>query len=202
MPHLFHFHDIIIFLETASYVGFFVVSLLGSYLIPSPEAVLLMLSGFVASTASLDLNLGWVVFVCALGGFTGDALLFWLSLNGSRHVEYFRKKIKQSKLLKYERYVSTYPGKTLFFLRFVVGVRFFGPVVAGASDVKMKDFLFFNFLISVINACIFVMLGYFLRQKIIVAITAVEVIKNISLLSSALIAGLIIGFFMEKKQLK
>lgn len=197
MAHNFDIHPIVSFLKSNSYLGVFILTLFGGYLIPAPEAVLLMLAGYVASFGFVDL--GWVLMVCVVGGILGDSLLFGLSYSGSKYVERFRHRVKKSKLEKYEHYVADHIGKAIFFLRFIVGVRFFAPVVAGSLRVSWRRFLFYEALAATINAVLFVGLGYLFRRHILVALTTVEVIKNILFLCSAVIISVIIGYVAKKE---
>lgn len=197
--HEINLPEIVGYIERASYLGVFLLALLGGYLVPLPEAVILMLAGFAAAKGLLSLEL--TLLIALLGGILGDLLLFELSLNGSRYVEHFRHKVRNSKMEKYKHYVVKHLGKTVFFLRFVVGVRFFSPVLAGMAGVKWRNFLFFQGLASSLNAVFFVLLGYFFKKHIFFAITSVEIVKNILLISSALIASILVGFFIEKRDI-
>lgn len=196
----FHPHAMITFLEHASYAGVFLVSLLGGFFIPAPEAVLLMLVGFVASKGIINVLVALLFAI--VGGILGDMLLFWLSLSGSRHISHFRRKLDKSKLVEYEHLVADNVGKAVFFLRFVAGVRFFAPIIVGASGASWRRFLFFDAWASVVNAILFVLLGYFFQKHIIFTVTTVEIIKNILLFFSALIASVLVGLFWKKEHAK
>ena len=196
MHHNFHVYSILEFLKSNSYLGVFALSLLGAYLIPAPEAVLLMLLGYAAGLGIVELNL--VLALAILGGILGDMFVFWLSYKGSKYVEHFRHKVRKSKLEKYEHYVVSHIGKAVFFLRFIVGVRFFAPVMAGSLQAEPKRFLFYETIAASINAVLFVALGYVFHKHIFFTLTTVEIVKNVLFLSSAIIVSVVVGYFMKK----
>lgn len=194
-----HFHDVgyvLKSLEGSSYFGIFLISLVVSYVFPLPEAVALMLVGFATRVAGFDLTLA--IASSIVGTTIGDNVLYRLSFFGNKHVERFNRKLRKNKLIQYENLVVDNIGKSIFFLRFIVGVRFFGPVISGTLGVKWKKFFFYNVIANIFNGLLFILLGYFVHRKIISTITEVEIIKNILLFSSVVIAGFLLKVFSRK----
>lgn len=200
-PHFQNnFHHVGYILESlkgGSYFGIFLISLVVSYVLPLPEAVALMLVGFASRIAGFDLTLA--ILSSVVGTIMGDNVVYRLSFFGNKYVESFNKKLRANKLIQYEHLVVDNIGKTIFFLRFITGVRFFGPVISGTLGIKWKKFFLYNSLASVLHGILFILLGYFVQKKIISAITEVEIIKNILFFSSFLIVGFLVKIFSSKK---
>lgn len=183
-------------IKGGSYFGIFFFSMFVSYLIPLPEVVLLLLIGFVARAAGF--NLPTVILVSALGAIIGDNLVYRLSFFGNSYVERFNKKMRAHKLIKYEHLVADNIGKTIFFLRFVTGVRFFGPVIAGTLGIKWKDFFFYNGIATTLRAIAFILLAFYWQRKMIPLVAEVEIIHNVLLFSSVFIVAGLLRFFSKK----
>lgn len=185
-------------LKGGSYLGIFLLSIFVSYIIPLPEAVLLLLVGFVAKTTGI--NLWSALAVCTGGVIVGDNLLYRLSFFGNKYVEKFNRKMRQNKLIRYEHLVVDHIGATIYFLRFITGVRFFGPVIAGTLGVRWKKFFLHNAIATIFHTAFFVLLGYYLNRRIISTITTIEIIRNAMFFSSAIIVGILISFFTPKEK--
>lgn len=184
-------------IKGASYLGIFILSIFVSFIVPLPEAVALVLFGFVGATTKLNIFI--IFFVAFLGLIIGDNLLYRLSFLGNDLVKRFDKKMRKNKLIKYENMVVDNVFKTIYFLRLVAGVRFFGPVIAGTLGVGWRKFFLANFGATFLNTFIFVALGYFLHSRIISLLAEVEVVRNLLLLSSAVIVGSLISIFSKKR---
>lgn len=196
-PHLQnHLGYVASSMQHGSYFAIFLLSMIVSYIFPLPEVVLLILIGFLAKNPIFNV---WLVLVISiLGTIAGDNILFRLSLMGSKHVEHFNRKMRAHKLIKYEHLVADNIGKTIYFLRFVTGVRFFGPLISGTLGAKKREFFYYNASATILHSTLFIMLGYLYRHKIFVLIAEVEVIRNILLFSSVLIVGVLIRIFSKK----
>lgn len=185
-------------IKGGSYVGIFLLSIFVSYLIPLPETVLLILFGYVAATTNL--NLAYVILLSVSGGVVGDNIVYRLSFFGNKYVERFNEKMRQHKLIKYEHLVADNIGKTIYFLRFITSVRFFGPVISGTLGVRWKKFLFYDFSATLLHTTFFVWLGYRYHHKLFLMMAETEIIKNILLFSSVFIVGILVSIFSRKKE--
>jgi membrane protein DedA with SNARE-associated domain len=179
-----------------SYAGIFLFSMFVSYVIPLPEVVLLLLIGFLAKTAGFDLATATLVSI--IGVIIGDNVLYRLSFFGNKYVERFNQKMRANKLIQYEHLVADNIGKTIFFLRFVTGVRFFGPVISGTLGVRWRKFFLYNSLATALHGAIFILLGFYAHKKIIPLIVEVEIVKNILLFSSVFIVAILLRIFSKK----
>lgn len=188
---------VIHFLREGSYAGFFILSAVISYLVPLPEVVGLIFFGFAAKISGLDL-FSVLVFSVA-GSMAGDNIVYRLSFFGNRYVERFNKRMRENKLIKYEHLVIDNIGKTIFFLRFITGIRFFGPVLAGTLGIRWKKFFFFNTAANMIHTLLFVSIGFFVHKSILMTIAEVEIIRNILTVSSVFIVGILLRIFSKRK---
>ena len=194
--HLHEVEFIINSIKGGSYVGIFLLSLFIAYLVPLSETIVLILFGYVAGTANLNLAL---VLLCGIfGGILGDNIVYRLSFFGNKYIERFNEKMRQHKLIKYEHLVVDNIGKTIYFLRLVTGVRFFGPVISGTLGVRWKKFFFYDFGATLLHATFFIWLGYRYHHKILLLLAETEVIKGILLFSSVFIVGFLVSIFSKK----
>ncbi|EKE12115.1 MAG: hypothetical protein ACD_14C00011G0001 [uncultured bacterium] len=195
----FNFNDfgaLIDSVKSGSYMGIFLLSIILSYIVPLPEAVALLLFGFLGATT--DLNIFVVFSIVFLGIVIGDNILYRLSYFGNAWVERFNLKMRKNKLIKYENLVVDNINKTIYFLRLVAGVRFFGPVIAGTLGVSWRNFFIANFGATLINTAFFIALGYYFHGKIVPLIAEVEIARNMLLFSSAVIVGFLLNVFRKK----
>lgn len=194
-----HFHEIgffVHFIKENSYLGFFLISVCVSYVIPIPEAIMLIFFGYMAR--KMGFNVGDVILVSIAGGIIGDNALYRLSYFGNKYVEKFNRKMRAHKLIEYEYLVVENIGKAVYFLRLVTGVRFFGPVISGTLGVRWRNFLPLNAGATSLHATFFVLLGYMFHRNILHLAIEVEIIKNILLFSSFFIVGILAKIFSKK----
>lgn len=184
-------------IKSASFLGIFLLSIFVSFVVPLPEAVALVLFGFVGATTKLNIFL--ILLAAFLGLVIGDNLLYRLSFLGNNFVKGFEQKLRKNKLIMYENLVVDNVYKTIYFLRLIAGVRFFGPVVAGTLGVRWNKFFLANLGATFLNTAIFIFLGYFFHRRILSLVAEVEIVRNVLLLSSAVIVGFLISFFSKKK---
>ncbi|HMN19159.1 MAG TPA: DedA family protein [Candidatus Moranbacteria bacterium] len=186
-------------MHNISYATLALLTFLSGYLIPLPEEVALLFAGYVAGIGPAKAHIVVITVFCAV--VAGDNVLYYMSLKGSRYVEKWRKKIREGKLRHAEDLMRGHIGKTIFFLRFIVGFRSFGPVIAGMVGVPWRTFFFFNGLASFLHVVLFVGLGYVFRNRFLLLVSEVEVIRHILFFSSATILGLLIARFVRKEYL-
>jgi len=182
------------------YLGTFLLSIFVSYIIPLPEAILLIFIGYSANV--MGFNAGYVIMVSFAGAIIGDNALYRLSYFGNKYVQHFNQKMRANKLIKYEHLVVDNIGKTIYFLRLITGVRFFGPVISGTLGVRWRKFLPINFGATLLHTTFFIMLGYTYHHRIFLMMTEVEIIKTTLLFSSVFIVGILVSVFLKKEKNK
>lgn len=195
-PHFQNIETITHLIRGGSYVGIFLLSIIVSYVFPIPEAVFLLLVGFVAQ--KVGMNLVGVMAVSTLGIMVGDNVLYRLSFFGNKFVERFNRKMRKHELIKYEHLVTDNVAATVYFLKFVAGVRFFGPVILGTLRASWRSFFIHNSVASILHTTALILVGYYFHRKIIFVIAEVEIVKNVLLFFSAVIVGILLSFFSKK----
>ncbi len=196
--HLQDFGPVIHFIKSGSYFGIFLLSIITSYILPIPEAVFLLLVGYVAKSAGMDL--AGVLILAIAGIIIGDNVLYRLSFFGNKYVEKFNHKMRKHKLIKYEHLVIDNVACSVYFLKFIAGVRFFNPVILGSLRAPWKKFFVHNALASILHTTLLVLMGFYLHKKIVPVLAGVEIFKNGMLFCSVVIVGFIIKLFGKKME--
>lgn len=196
-----HFQDVgplFHFIRNGSYFGIFFLSIITSYVLPVPEAIFLLMVGYVARVTGM--NIAGVLVISSAGIIVGDNILYRLSFFGNKYVEKFNHKMRKHKLIKYEHLVTDNVAFSIYFLKFVAGVRFFGPVILGSLRASWKKFFVHNVIASILHTTVLVLLGYYFHGKILATMAGVEIFKNAMLFLSAVIVGSLIAFFEKRKK--
>lgn len=141
----------IIFAETGLAVGFFL-----------PGDSLLVVCGLFAAAGKLNI---WVMLVTLfLAAIIGDAVGYY---SGKKVGQAIFNKPKSrffnpKHLRKAHEFYEKHGGKTIILARFVPIVRTFAPIVAGAADMRYRDFVFYNILGGFLWVTSMLLAGYFL----------------------------------------
>ena len=141
----------IIFAETGLAAGFFL-----------PGDSLLVVAGLFAAAGKLNL---WLMLVLLfIAAVTGDAVGYY---SGKKigHAVFNKPKSRffnPKHLKKAHEFYEKHGGKTIILARFVPIVRTFAPIVAGAADMRYRDFVFFNVLGGFLWVTSMLFAGYFL----------------------------------------
>ena len=115
--------------------------------IPVPGETILLLASFMAYSEH-DLRLPWIIVVATIAATVGDNLGFALGYYGGRplllrYQTIFR--IKGATILRGEELFAKYGAVTVFFARFVFGMRIIAGPMAGVLRMSWRKFLVFNF---------------------------------------------------------
>jgi membrane protein DedA with SNARE-associated domain len=134
--------------------------------LPVPGETALLAGGALAHFGRLSL---WWVIVTAIGGATlGDNVGFWIGRRGGRRLaERYGPPIglTRRRLADFDRFFALHGAKTVFIARFVTGLRVFGAVLAGASELRWSTFLFYNATGAVVWAAVIGAAGYLLGHS-------------------------------------
>jgi membrane protein DedA with SNARE-associated domain len=113
--------------------------------IPFPGETMLLAGAVLAHMGRLSLP--WVIVAAAGGGLVGDNLGFRIGRLGGRAlvVRYGSKVgLTASRLAQFDRFFTRHGPRTIFFARFVTGVRVFCAVLAGGSTLPWRVFALYN----------------------------------------------------------
>lgn len=189
---------ILIYVSNFSYLGIFLLLIIIA-LIPVPEELVLILVGYFASYGFAEADK--VAIISVLGVIIGDNILYFLSRHGSNYINKL-KKISPKRFAKYEKHMNSHIGKTIFLLRFIIGLRFLSPVIAGSSKVPWSKFFFFNFLAVIIFVPVFIYLGYHFNTLLSIIITKVLLVKNFVIGLVFLLILIYLYYILKKKFFK
>jgi len=114
------------------------------------------------------LALPWVIVTAMTAAILGDNLGFLLGRRfGRGFIERHGRRVGLTapRLAMFDRFVQRHGARTIFIARFVTGLRVFGAVLAGASDLPWPTFLFWNATGAVAWSITFGVVGYALGQS-------------------------------------
>ncbi len=145
-------HSILDFLRNAVvHYGYWAVAvalLIENAGVPVPGETILLMASFLAYSEH-DLQLPWIIVVATLAATLGDNLGFALGHYGgrpllARYQAAFR--IQDRTMARGESLFAEYGAVTIFFARFVFGMRIVAGPMAGVLRMSWRKFLVFNFL--------------------------------------------------------
>ena len=130
--------------------------------IPVPGETTLLLASFLAYSEH-QLHLGWIVVVATCAATIGDNIGYTVGRHGGRplldrYQHIFR--IPRSSLERGERLFVRYGAATIFFARFIFGMRIFAGPLAGVLRMPWKAFAVFNFLGAAVWVSVIATVGY------------------------------------------
>jgi membrane protein DedA with SNARE-associated domain len=130
--------------------------------IPVPGETILLLASFLAYSEH-ELRLPWIIVVATIAATVGDNLGFALGYYGGRplllrYQTIFR--IKNATISRGEELFAKYGSVTVFFARFVFGMRIIAGPMAGVLRMSWRKFLVFNFLGAVVWVTVISSAGY------------------------------------------
>jgi membrane-associated protein len=116
--------------------------------VPVPGETVLLLASFMAY-AERDLRLSWIMAVGTIAATLGDNLGFALGYYGGRPLlERYQAvfRIQRKTLAQGESLFARFGAVTVFFARFIFGLRIIAGPMAGVLRMPWRRFLLFNFL--------------------------------------------------------
>jgi membrane protein DedA with SNARE-associated domain len=134
--------------------------------IPLPGETILLLASFLAYSEH-DLRLFWIIVMATIAATLGDNLGFALGYYGGRPLlERYQSvfRIQDKTVARGEALFARYGAVTVFFARFVFGMRILAGPMAGALRMPWRKFLAFNFLGAAVWVTTISVVGYFFGQ--------------------------------------
>ena len=134
--------------------------------VPLPGETMLLFASFLAFQHH-ELNLGLIILVGTLACTLGDNLGYWIGHHGGRPLlhRYQRVfRITDEKIARGEKLFERFGPTTIFFARFVFGMRVIAGPLAGVLRMPWRRFVLFNFLGAAIWVTVISCVGYFFGQ--------------------------------------
>jgi membrane-associated protein len=165
-------HSILDFLRNAVvHYGYWAVGaalLIENAGIPVPGETILLLASFLAFSQH-ELQLPWIIVVGTIAATLGDNIGFALGYYGGRPVlERYRTafRIQGATLARGEELFARYGTVTIFFARFVFGMRIIAGPLAGVLRMPWRKFTVFNFLGAAVWVTVISGAGYLFGQHL------------------------------------
>ena len=131
--------------------------------IPLPGETMLLFASFLAFEHH-ELNLGLIILVSTLACTLGDNLGYWIGHNGGRPLlhRYQRVfRVTDERIAHGEELFERFGPATVFFARFVFGMRVIAGPLAGVLRMPWRRFVLFNFLGAATWVTVISCTGYF-----------------------------------------
>jgi membrane-associated protein len=130
--------------------------------IPVPGETILLLASFLAFSRH-ELQLGYIILVGVCAATLGDNLGFAIGYRGGRPLldryrDFFR--ISPGTIARGERLFDEYGAVTIFFARFIFGLRVIAGPLAGVLRMQWKRFAIFNLLGAALWVSVIAGVGY------------------------------------------
>lgn len=166
--HLFGF-DLITLIQTAGYVGIFVIVFAESGLFIGfflPGDSLLFTAGLLASQGYF--NILALTLLCFIAAVLGDnfGYVFGRKVGPSIFSREDSLLFNKKHLLYASEFYQKHGKKTIVLARFMPFVRTFAPILAGVANMHYGTFLFYNITGGLLWAVGLTLLGYFLGNTI------------------------------------
>ncbi len=162
-----------ILLQYAEHIGYLAVYGLltgSSFGLPIPEDATLLVAGYASSQGFIKLP--FLMIVAVLGILTGDNLGYWIGRKYNEHVQSLFFKHGHRIFLTPEKVNRIYllfrkhPDWTIFLSRFVVGLRFIAPLIAGSSGMRWREFFLFNLIGALFVGTLIPLAGWYFGQNL------------------------------------
>jgi membrane protein DedA with SNARE-associated domain len=114
------------------------------------------------------LSLGWVIVTAIGAAILGDNIGFLIGRRGGRTLaDKYGPLVGLTapRLRLFDTFFQRHGAKTVFIARFVTGLRVFGAVLAGASGLPWRRFLFYNATGAVVWATAIACAGFLLAES-------------------------------------
>ena len=178
-------------IETYGLALLFLVVALEAAGVPVPGETALIAASALASQGYFDIV--WVIAVAAAAAIVGDNVGYWIGRMGGRSLlshSPFIARYTERVLPWGERFFARHGGKTVFFARFITGLRVAGAWIAGITGMRWWRFLFWNAAGGIVWATVFGLLAYYLGHAAVDMLHAYGFIGAVIII---VVAGVLIG---------
>jgi membrane protein DedA with SNARE-associated domain len=183
-----------------TYGGMFILALIANMVVPVPEEIVLIAVGYFSAKGQFNFLYSYGIFVA--GMFVSDTILYFMAYKGSRITKRLQRKIENNRHLKDEGFVQRHIRKIIFISRFLMYLRWIGPVISGVARVPYKKFAILDFLALLVYVPLILFLGFYFENYIDKIISDVNRIRNIFMLIFSIIVLIFIAKNANKKFLR
>ena len=190
------------FAEHFSYLGLFVLLILGTLGFPFPEDSILILNGFLVARGVVDPLAAF--FVVYTGLLMTDYSLYWVGRTYGRgviEITRFRKIMTPERLSRLEVEFQRWGGFVVFFGRFLLGVRAQVFLTAGVLRMSLIKFLIFDGLSAAIMLVFWGAVGFYGDYGIQLVQAKARRIEHVVIIILLLgVAAAVTYFYLKKKR--
>jgi membrane protein DedA with SNARE-associated domain len=134
--------------------------------IPLPGETMLLFASFLAYQHH-QLNLGTIILVGTVACTLGDNLGYWIGFHGGRPLLHRYQRVflvSDEEIAQGEKLFDRFGPTTVFFARFVFGMRVIAGPLAGVLRMRWRRFVLFNFLGATVWVTVISSVGYLFGQ--------------------------------------
>jgi membrane protein DedA with SNARE-associated domain len=134
--------------------------------LPIPGETTLLAAAALAHAGTLRLPL--VIATAIAGATLGDNLGFFIGRHGGRRLaERYGARLGFTpvRLRQFDAFFARHGGRTVFFARFITGLRVVGAVLAGGSGMRWPAFIFYNACGAAVWCTVIAVVGYTLGHS-------------------------------------
>ena len=186
-----HFFELLrLYFREYGYWTVAIVLLLENAGIPVPGETALLFAGFLAFSEH-QLQLRYIILLGIVAATLGDNLGYYLGLRGGRPLLMRYRmlfRIRQSTIEKGEEVFRRHGAVTIFFARFIFGMRIIAGPLAGALRMPWKRFLLFNFLGAAVWVTVIASAGFAFGTQWDRLLIILDRINVIAVVAAALLA--------------
>jgi membrane protein DedA with SNARE-associated domain len=114
------------------------------------------------------LTLPRVIVTATAAAILGDHLGFLIGRHAGRGIAErhgWRIGLTRERLILFDAFFARHGAKTVFIARFITGLRVFGALLAGASELRWSTFLFYNATGAIVWSTVIGLVGYALGHS-------------------------------------
>ena len=175
------------YIEHWTYAGLLVVLILCGLGFPLPEDVALLAGGFLVHRGVTQYP--YTIAVSLIGVVTGDNSLFFLGRKfGMRIMRYFGvgKPEYELKMERMRAFMARHGNRTIFYARFLAGLRALIYLSAGSLGVPPSRFFIYDLMGALISVPVVVSVGYIFGDELEVVIKWVGGFDKLLILAALL----------------
>lgn len=161
--------------------------------VPVPGETILLFASFLAYSER-QLRLPYIILMGIFAATLGDNIGYWIGYRGGRPLlERYQHifHIRQKTLERGERLFARYGTHTIFFARFIAGMRIIAGPMAGVLRMPWRSFALFNFLGATVWVTVISLIGYFFGSEWDRLLHIMKRV-NVGIFAAAAVAALIV----------
>jgi len=193
------------FIEHLPYLGVVLVLTLGGFGAPIPEDLPLLIGGYLCGMGKADVCIMLPLTLVTVIG--ADFLVYFMGRRWGHHVPrlpLLRRYLSEPRLTKAEISFHQHGGKTLFFARFMPGLRTPIYFSAGAFKIPAWKMLLFDGLAAMISVPAWILMAWYLAKTVdFKTLRGWSITTQVSLLALVVVsvAGVVIWKVVRQRRL-